>query len=173
LSSICSPFSSWLILSNFSSIPIVFCWFFTWNALGYVFFGFSLSLVTKVNAVEGGTTSDTWLYHQSKHSTHVTNGMTVTSLSVSLQHKTSATRPCLCQIVLNCKLLHKLQKLCKFSSCVTVNSYKTRLACMYGGLCERLEGIHPSNSCIRLDACQHQVTYCSRSLRQGRTLWCQ
>jgi hypothetical protein len=42
----------------------------------------------KFNAVERGTTSATWLY-QHNQSVHVTDGMTVTSLSESLQYKTS------------------------------------------------------------------------------------
>jgi hypothetical protein len=48
-------------------------------------------------AVEKGVTSTT-LHHQCNQFTHVTDGMTVTSLSASLQHKTSAARDCLCQI---------------------------------------------------------------------------
>ena len=53
MSTICSPFSSQLIMSNFSSILIVFGQFFTWIALGDVDLHFSLILVTKAKAVEG------------------------------------------------------------------------------------------------------------------------
>jgi hypothetical protein len=49
-------FSSYLITSNFSLIPIVFCHFFTWTALCEVDLGFSLIRVTKASVVEGGTT---------------------------------------------------------------------------------------------------------------------
>jgi len=35
MSTIRSPFSSRLIVSNFSSLPTAFCQFFTWIALGY------------------------------------------------------------------------------------------------------------------------------------------
>jgi hypothetical protein len=45
-------FSSWLIMSNFSSIPIVFHQLFTWIALGDVDLCFSLRLVRKASAVE-------------------------------------------------------------------------------------------------------------------------
>jgi hypothetical protein len=39
---ICSSFSSWLIVSNFSSLPIAFWRFFTWIALGDADLRFSL-----------------------------------------------------------------------------------------------------------------------------------
>jgi hypothetical protein len=54
---IVSPFSSWLIISYFSLVPIVNHGFFTWIAPGVVDLHFSLILVTKANIVEGGTTS--------------------------------------------------------------------------------------------------------------------
>jgi hypothetical protein len=57
MSTIRSTFSSWLNVSNFPSILTVFHRIFTWTALGDVNLHFSLILVTKVNAVEGGTTS--------------------------------------------------------------------------------------------------------------------
>jgi len=53
----CSPFSSWLISSNFPSLLIVFRQLFTWTALGDLDLSFSLAVVTKANAVEQGTTS--------------------------------------------------------------------------------------------------------------------
>jgi hypothetical protein len=55
MSTICSPFSSQLIMSNLSSTPNVFCRFFTWIAIGYVDLHFSLMLVRKANAVEEET----------------------------------------------------------------------------------------------------------------------
>jgi len=51
----------------------------------------------KSHAVEKGVTSAT-LYHQCNQSTHITDGMTVTSLSATLQQKTGAARDRLCQI---------------------------------------------------------------------------
>ena len=51
-----SPFSSWLITSNFSSKQTVFHRFFTWLALGDADLCFLLILVMKANAVEGETT---------------------------------------------------------------------------------------------------------------------
>ena len=64
---------------------------------------YSLILVTKVNVVERVTTSALWLYHQHNQSTHLTVGMTLTSLSASLQHETSVARDWLCQITINWK----------------------------------------------------------------------
>jgi hypothetical protein len=48
-------FSMSLIMSDFSSVPIVFCRFFTWIPLGDVDLRFSLMLVRKANAVEEET----------------------------------------------------------------------------------------------------------------------
>jgi len=110
------PFSSWLITSNFSSALTVSQWFFTWIALGNVGLCFSLILVTTTSAVEGGITFAIWLYHQCSHSTYVTESGTVTSLSASLQKKTSVSRALCFHIALNQKLLHKFEKWCKFSS---------------------------------------------------------
>jgi len=98
-------FSSWLIMSNFSSIPILFLQFFTWIALHDVDLCFSLILITKANAVESGTHSAAWLYHKCNQSTYVTDGVTVMLLSASLQHKTSSDMDCLDQIALNRKWL--------------------------------------------------------------------
>jgi hypothetical protein len=70
LSTMCSPFSSWLIKSHFSKVPIVFCKFFTWSALGDAHWSFSFILVTNANAVVGETTLDAWLYHQHNQSIH-------------------------------------------------------------------------------------------------------
>ena len=107
-----SPFSSQLITSNFCSVPIVFHRFFTWIALGDVHLFFSL-MVTKANAVEGA------LNQQHGYITNViypytTDGMTVTSLSASLQHKARAAMDRVCHTVLHQKLSHKFKKLCKF-----------------------------------------------------------
>jgi hypothetical protein len=55
-------------------------------------------------AVEQGTTSATWFYHQCNQSTHVADGVTATSLSASLQDKTGTTKNHPCQIVLKLKL---------------------------------------------------------------------
>ena len=51
-----SPLSSRLITSNFSEILIVLRRLVTWIALVMQIYVFSLILVTKVNAVEEGTT---------------------------------------------------------------------------------------------------------------------
>jgi hypothetical protein len=49
-------------------------------------------------------------HHQLNQFLHMTGGMTVTSFSASLQHKTGAATDCLWQITLNQKLLHKFKK---------------------------------------------------------------
>jgi hypothetical protein len=98
---ICSPFSIWFIVSNFYPVLTAFRQFFTWIALGEVDLHFSVILVAKANAVEGGTTSSVLWYHQHYQATHVTDGVTVTTLSTNLKHKTSAAREWLCQIMLN------------------------------------------------------------------------
>ena len=95
------PFPSQLITSNFSSILIIFCLFFTWIAPSNADLRFRLILVTKANAVEEGTVSSECLYHHCNQSIHLTDGMTGMSFSAILQHKKSAARGCLCQIVLN------------------------------------------------------------------------
>jgi len=110
MSTIHSPFSIQLLTPNFSSIPIVFHQFFTWIILSDVDLCSSLNLVTKANAVEWGTTSAMWLYYQCNQSTDVADGVTVMSLSASLQWKTSATRDRLCRITLNWNLSHKFEK---------------------------------------------------------------
>jgi len=65
----------------------------------------------------------------------MTDGMTVTSLSASLQENISMTKDSLCNIPSNQKLSRKLEKWCKFSSHVKAKSWKkkwhkTRPACI-------------------------------------------
>jgi hypothetical protein len=62
---------------------------FSWLALGEVDLHFSFTWVTKANVCEGRTTSVTRLYHQRNQLKHVMDGLTVTSLSASLQHMVS------------------------------------------------------------------------------------
>jgi hypothetical protein len=57
MSTICSPFSSQVITSNFLSVLIVFRQFCTWIAPTDVDLRFLLILVTKASTVEKGTTS--------------------------------------------------------------------------------------------------------------------
>jgi len=99
MSTVCSPFLSWFITSNFSLILIVLYQFFTRIALSDAYLCFSLILIAKANPVEGGTTSAT--YHQHNQSIHVT----VTSLSASLQHKTRVATDRACQIMLKKKCI--------------------------------------------------------------------
>ena len=134
-STIHSPFSSRLIMSNFSSLLIVFCQFFIWIALGDADSCFSLMLVRNANAVEEETT---WAFGC------ITNVITPYMWRTAWQwchFLLSSYRRCLvatdrlCQIMLNQKLSHKLKNKCKPSSCVKTKSHKkkshkTRLACM-------------------------------------------
>jgi len=64
-------------------------------------FTFLTHFGNKSNAIEGETTSAVSLYHQHNQSKHVTDGVAVTSLSVSLQNKTSVARDRLYQTALN------------------------------------------------------------------------
>jgi hypothetical protein len=53
MSTVCSPISGrWLVMSNFSSLLIVFYRFFAWIVLGDVDLHFSFMLARKANAVE-------------------------------------------------------------------------------------------------------------------------
>jgi len=58
-------------------------------------------LSRKANDLEEETTWAVWLYHQRNKSIHVTDGVTVMSLSASLVQKIRAAADRLCQIVLN------------------------------------------------------------------------
>jgi len=68
MSTIHSSFSSQLFMTNFSSIPIIFCQFFTLITLSDADFTFSLMLIRKANAVEEETKWAAWLYHQCNQS---------------------------------------------------------------------------------------------------------
>ena len=124
----CLHCSNWFIMSIFSSLLIVFCWFFTWIVLGDVDLRFSFMLVWKANTVEEETTGTAWLYHQYNQSIHITDGMTVMSLSGSLLQMISVAMDCPCQIRLNWKLLHKFEKWCKFSSKIKAKLCKKEIA---------------------------------------------
>jgi DNA/RNA-binding domain of Phe-tRNA-synthetase-like protein len=87
-------------------------------------------LVRKANAVEEETEWATRLYHQCNQSIHVTDGVTVTSLSASLLQKIRAATDHLCQITLNQKLSHELKKWSKFSNRIKAKSHKMRPACI-------------------------------------------
>jgi hypothetical protein len=62
--------------------------------------------------------------HEPIISTYTIDGMAVTSLSANLQQKISTAMDRPCQIVLNRKLLCKLEKWCKFLSCIKAKSCK-------------------------------------------------
>jgi hypothetical protein len=123
MSTIRSPFSSWLIACNFSSIWIVFRRFSTWIALGDVDIRFSLMLIRKPIAAGEETLWAAWLYHSHNQCMHETDSLTETSLSASHLHKTSATTGCVCHIALSLKLVHKFEEWYKFSSCFKRNRF--------------------------------------------------
>ena len=64
ISTICSLFSSQLNYIYFSSLLIIFHWFFTWIAISDVDLHFSFMLVKKANSVEKETTWAAWLHRQ-------------------------------------------------------------------------------------------------------------
>ena len=56
----------------------------------------------------------------------MTDGVTVLSLSASLQHNTSTAADCVCQITFNRTLSWKFKKWCKFSSHIKVKLGKKK-----------------------------------------------
>ena len=112
---ICSCFPSWLITSNFSSVTIFFHQFFTWISLGDVDWHFSLMLVRKDSALQVATKWAVWLCHHCNQSIHMTDRVTVSSLTFSLQ-KISVATDLLLQIALNWKLSLIFEKWFKFLS---------------------------------------------------------
>jgi len=101
---------------------------------------FSFIFIPKASVDEAGTTPAACLCHQCNRCIHVTDGTTVTAVSASLQHKTSAVtfclcqiavKPnivmCLCQIALNRSVLRKFKKWCKMFSYIRAILCKRRL----------------------------------------------
>jgi len=86
MSTIHSPFSSQLI-SNFSSILIVFCRCFNQLVLGHVDLHFSFMLVTKTQCSRRGNYMSCMLNHQHNQFMCGTDGMTVISLSANLYRR--------------------------------------------------------------------------------------
>jgi len=120
-------FFNWIFTYNVSSILIYFTIFFSWIALNTLDLHAYLILVTKANAVKGGTTSAALLYCQHNQSIHGTGGMTVMSLFANppsdknshrlfMSHhvKTKGFAYFQCQIVLNSKLSHRFIMWCEF-----------------------------------------------------------
>jgi hypothetical protein len=90
---------------------------------------FSLMLIRGANAVEEATKFATWLYRQCNQSLHLTDSMTVTSLSASLLEKLSVATYCLHLITLNWKLSHLFERSCKFSSHIKMKPRTIRPVC--------------------------------------------
>jgi hypothetical protein len=83
--------------------------------------------VTKANAVEKATTWAACLHHQHNQSIHVTDSMTVMTLTAGVLKKLSAATGCLCQTALNWKLSCIFKIWCKFSSGIKVKLHKKKL----------------------------------------------
>jgi len=94
------------------------------TVLGDVDRRFSFILVRKANAIEEEIKWAAWLNDQRQQSRHVTDGVTVTSLSASLLQNTSAATDGPGQIALNWESSRKFEGWCKFSSRVEVKSCK-------------------------------------------------
>ena len=125
ISTIRSSFSSQLITSNFPSILTVFHRFFTCIATDDRHLSFSLMLVWKANAVEDKL-HDPCDYITNIINPHMTDGVAVAPLSVSLPQMISVAPKHVFQIALNQKLSHKLKKWCKFLSHITAKSREKR-----------------------------------------------
>ena len=113
ISTICPPFASQLIMSNFSLIQNVFRKYFIWTAQSNTDLCFSIN----ANALEEETKWATWLYHQCYQSIHMTEGITVTSPFASFLQKCNHGSS-----MLNCvKLKTHKNKLCSMRSACTKN----------------------------------------------------
>jgi hypothetical protein len=128
MSTVSSPFSSGLITSNFSSIPIVFHWFFTWIVPGDVDLCFPLSLARKANAVEEENRWAVWLHYYHNQSIHVTDRVTE-SIFAGLQHKKRSTTDRICHIASNQTPIPKFKKWRKFSCHIREKLCEKRPAC--------------------------------------------
>jgi hypothetical protein len=118
----CSPFKSWLITSNISSVLIVFSQFFTWIALGDVNLHISLMFVIKANAVEEETRDPHDYVTNVMHTRDWWCDSDVTFWQLPagdrFRHRLSVPNP------LKQKLSRKFKKWCKFSSHVKMKSAK-------------------------------------------------
>ena len=120
MSTIHSPFSSLLIMSNFSSILFVFHQFFTCIALWH-WFTFPSHFGKKSQCCSRQNYTSHMLISPCNQSIHMTDGVTVTSFSANLLQKVSVAMDHLCQIALNQKLSSKFQKWCNLSNHVKQN----------------------------------------------------
>jgi hypothetical protein len=100
---------------------------FTWITAGDVDLRFSREFLRKAKAVDEETTCASRLYHQRNQSMHMTDGVTVMSLSAATKR--------LYQILVNQELSCTFEKWRKFSDHVKVKSHKKETAkndtCLY------------------------------------------
>ena len=84
-----SAYYVWFLLNTDCLLLIYHLDYIRWCILH-----FSLILVIKANSIYERTTSSIQLYHQCNKSIHMTNGVTLKSLSASLQYKRSVATNC-------------------------------------------------------------------------------
>jgi hypothetical protein len=106
MSTICSPFSSQLITSNFSSTLTVLSPMFHLYWIRWCRFTFLTHFGNRNRCCWSRGTSAVRLYHQHNQSTHVTDGKTLASLSASFQNKKTVAKVRSCHVMLKQKLLH-------------------------------------------------------------------
>jgi len=127
---------------------------FTWIALDDIPLWFSFTMVRRANSVEEKINCVVLFYSHRNQSTHVTNGMTVMSLSASLLQKIRVTVVCICQIMLNWKLSLQFWKWYKYSS-----HFKVKFNCTNWDLPVLQFGI------LNWINCSFELNRCQRELR--------
>jgi hypothetical protein len=100
---------------------------FTDFSLGDVDLCFSLKLERKANADEEETIWAVWLHHQCNQSIHMSDDMSVASLSASILQKTSEATDHPWQSTLNWKLSHNLKTGVNFQSALEQNHANNKL----------------------------------------------
>ena len=106
-----------LMVSKFSSVPTVFHQFHL-DCTSYVDLCFSLMSLRNSSAVEEEKEEwVTWLYHRCNQSMHLTEGVTVMSLSASLLQNKHAHESSM-QNCIKQKVIVLIQMWCKFWSCI-------------------------------------------------------
>ena len=136
MSTIHSPSASRLITSNFSSVPTVYCWLFTWIALGDVYLCFSFHFGNEsqccwrgnyirhdciTNIINSYVTDGAQWYHflLASNTRQQWPGTVYAKLPKTEDYRVSC-KP----ITVNCKLSRNFKQWCTFSSAVTAKLHK-------------------------------------------------
>ena len=90
----------------------------------WCWFPFLIHYANKSQHYCRGTTTAAWLYHKRNLSIHVIDGITVTSIFVSLKHNTRPAADRTCQMAKYRKLLHEFEKRIKYHVAVERNRIK-------------------------------------------------